>query len=79
MCTHGDVMPMLLDHYASAGVDIPADREWPKGCTWMLDTDGTGEVVRARYLPRAVGVTPSRAVRRLTPVPESSRGMHLCL
>ena len=51
MCTHGDVMPMLLDYYASAGADIPNAREWPKGCTWVLDTDATGEVVRARYLP----------------------------
>jgi broad specificity phosphatase PhoE len=51
MCTHGDVMPMLLDHYASLGIDIPSDRQWPKGCTWKLDTDNTGEVVRARYLP----------------------------
>ena len=50
MCTHGDVMPMLLDYYESAGVDIPSEREWPKGCTWILDTDTTGEVTRARYL-----------------------------
>jgi 8-oxo-dGTP diphosphatase len=50
MCTHGDVMPMLLDYYASAGVDIPKQRQWPKGCTWMLETDRAGEVVRARYL-----------------------------
>ena len=28
MCTHGDVMPMLLDYYASSGVDIPSVREW---------------------------------------------------
>ena len=54
MCTHGDVMPMLLDYYASAGADIPSAREWPKGCTWILETDGTGEVVRARYLPAPV-------------------------
>jgi len=51
LCMHGDVMPMLLDHYASTGVDIPETRQWPKGCTWVLDTDNTGEVVRARYLP----------------------------
>lgn len=51
MCTHGDVMPMLLDYYASAGADIPSVREWPKGCTWVLDTDTTGEVVRASYIP----------------------------
>jgi 8-oxo-dGTP diphosphatase len=50
MCTHGDVMPMLLDHYASMGIDIPSDRQWPKGCTWTLHTDRAGEVVRARYL-----------------------------
>ena len=50
LCMHGDLMPMLLDHYASAGIDIPDEREWPKGCTWALDTDPTGEVVRAIYL-----------------------------
>jgi len=50
MCTHGDVMPMLLDYYASVGVDIPKQRQWPKGCVWTLDTDRTGEVVRARYI-----------------------------
>lgn len=51
MCMHGDVLPMLLDYYAGAGVDMPADREWPKGCIWTLDTDTTGEVVCARYTP----------------------------
>src|SRR5438132_440683 len=50
MCMHGDVLPMLLDYYAAAGIDVPADREWPKGCVWRLDTDNTGEVVRARYI-----------------------------
>ena len=51
LCTHGDVVPMLLDYYATAGVDIASEREWPKGCVWTLDTDNTGEVVRARYAP----------------------------
>jgi broad specificity phosphatase PhoE len=54
MCTHGDVMPMLLDHYAASGVEVPSAREWPKGCTWVLDTDATGDVVRARYIPAPV-------------------------
>jgi broad specificity phosphatase PhoE len=49
LCMHGDVLPMLLDHYAAAGVDIKPDREWPKGCVWTLRTDSTGEVVSARY------------------------------
>jgi broad specificity phosphatase PhoE len=50
MCTHGDVMPMLLDHYASIGVDLPKHRQWPKGCVWTLHTDSAGEVVRAKYI-----------------------------
>jgi len=48
---HGDLMPMLLDYYESAGIEIARDREWPKGCIWVLATDSTGEVVRATYLP----------------------------
>jgi hypothetical protein len=41
----------LLDYYAAQGADIPADRRWPKGCTWKLVTDSTGDVVKARYIP----------------------------
>jgi len=51
MCMHGDVLPMLLDYYAAAGIDIPAEREWPKVCVWTLETDNTGEIVHARYTP----------------------------
>ena len=51
LCMHGDLLPMTLDHYAAAGVDMPAERESPKGCIWTLETDNTGEVVRARYTP----------------------------
>jgi 8-oxo-dGTP diphosphatase len=50
-CTHGDVVPMLLQHYANHGVDIGAAPQWPKGSTWALDTDATGEVTSVRYLP----------------------------
>jgi 8-oxo-dGTP diphosphatase len=50
-CTHGDVVPMLLQYYANRGVDIGAAPQWPKGSTWALDTDATGEVMAARYLP----------------------------
>ena len=50
-CTHGDVVPMLLEHYAGQGVDIGAAPQWPKGSTWALDTDATGEVTSVRYLP----------------------------
>jgi 8-oxo-dGTP diphosphatase len=50
MCSHGDVIPMLLDHYASNGVDIGAAPQWPKGCTWVLETDATGEVRTVEYI-----------------------------
>jgi 8-oxo-dGTP diphosphatase len=51
MCMHGDVLPALLDYYEAAGVDIPAERDWPKGCVWTLETATAGEVVGARYTP----------------------------
>jgi broad specificity phosphatase PhoE len=50
-CTHGDVIPMLLEHYAIHGVDVGPSPQWPKGSTWVLDTDNTGEVTAAHYLP----------------------------
>ena len=51
MCSHGDVIPMLLDHYASNGVDIGPAPQWPKGSVWKLEVDSTGEVIGAEYLP----------------------------
>jgi 8-oxo-dGTP diphosphatase len=54
-CTHGDVIPMLLSHYADRGVDIGRSPQWPKGSTWVLETDTTGEVVGARYIARPPG------------------------
>jgi 8-oxo-dGTP diphosphatase len=55
LCTHGDIVPMLLEHYAGRGIDIGATPQWPKGCTWVLETDGTGEVRAARYSPPPPG------------------------
>jgi hypothetical protein len=46
---------MLLEHFASEGVDIGPAPQWPKGCTWVLETDGTGEVRSAEYLPPPPG------------------------
>ena len=70
MCIHGDVMPMLLEHFDAAGVDIADELRWPKGCTWVLDTDDTGEVVRAALSPAAVRVTgtPGAPVDSFAPV-----------
>jgi 8-oxo-dGTP diphosphatase len=51
LCTHGDVMPMLLEHFAEHGVDLGPRPQFPKGCTWVLETDSTNEVVAADYVP----------------------------
>ena len=50
LCTHGDVMPMLLEYFANRGVDVGATPQWQKGCVWVLETDDAGEVRTATYL-----------------------------
>jgi phosphohistidine phosphatase SixA len=39
-CTHGDVVPAVLDGAASDGVQLPSHPEWAKGSTWVLDWGG---------------------------------------
>ena len=51
LCTHGDVMPMLLEHYAGRGVDLGPAPQISKGCTWILDSDSNGEVRSVEYVP----------------------------
>jgi broad specificity phosphatase PhoE len=51
LCSHGDVIPMLLEYVARRGVDLGPSPVCPKGSTWALSTNGAGEVVSARYLP----------------------------
>jgi 8-oxo-dGTP diphosphatase len=50
-CSHGDVIPGVLDLLRSAGVPIEGQLTWPKGSTWVLEGRDGGGVVRARYLP----------------------------
>lgn len=50
LCTHGDVVPMLLSHYEASGVELRDAREWPKGSTWVLKCEA-GEVVSGRFVP----------------------------
>ena len=52
-----------LQHYAVHGVDIGVAPQWPKGSTWALDTDATGEVT-ARPVPSAAArLTLRRAAK----------------
>jgi 8-oxo-dGTP diphosphatase len=51
LCSHGDVIPALLEHYARNGLDLGANPSCPKGSTWALEFDGPHDVVRATYVP----------------------------
>jgi broad specificity phosphatase PhoE len=49
LCTHGDVMEDLLDHFGRHGVKL-RDHRMEKGSIWVFDI-GRGGVEKARYLP----------------------------
>ncbi|MDQ4098837.1 MAG: histidine phosphatase family protein [Actinomycetota bacterium] len=51
LCTHGDVIPILLDTLTRTdGLDLPDDYPCAKGSTWRLRTDGSGRFVDAEYI-----------------------------
>jgi broad specificity phosphatase PhoE len=51
-CTHGDIVPAVLDAVRDQdGVEPPDDPQYPKGSVWELDQDNTGRVTKAMYLP----------------------------
>lgn len=39
LCTHGELIGAVLALLRARGVALPADAEWPKGSTWLLDLD----------------------------------------
>ncbi len=49
LCTHGDVMQDLLDHFGRHGVKL-RDHRMEKGSIWEFDVEGDA-VRRARYVP----------------------------
>jgi broad specificity phosphatase PhoE len=51
LCSHGDVIPAVLESLAASGIDLGPDPRCPKGCTWVLEADGGSEVTRVSYLP----------------------------
>ncbi|MEN3314362.1 MAG: 8-oxo-(d)GTP phosphatase [Acidimicrobiaceae bacterium] len=51
LCTHGDMMPKILDALAADhGLDLPRDYPYAKAATWEVATNGAGALT-ARYLP----------------------------
>jgi 8-oxo-dGTP diphosphatase len=50
LCSHGDVIPRVLEHLAvHDGVDLGHDPRCAKGSVWVLEDDGV-RVVKAFYL-----------------------------
>ncbi|MGI9023860.1 MAG: SixA phosphatase family protein [Acidimicrobiales bacterium] len=50
VCSHGDVIGVILEALADDGVDLPPERPCAKGATWELQVDAD-RVVKAQYLP----------------------------
>ncbi|MFN2608817.1 MAG: histidine phosphatase family protein [Acidimicrobiales bacterium] len=51
LCTHGDVIPAVLDALATQdGADVGPEWRWAKGSVWELE-GAHGRIVTARYVP----------------------------
>jgi 8-oxo-dGTP diphosphatase len=48
LCSHGDMIGLLIDHLDAEGINVGNTKEWRKGSVWTLDTY-KGEVTAARY------------------------------
>jgi hypothetical protein len=50
LCTHGDLIPDLIEALVRRGAVIDGAMDWRKGSTWVL-TREDGQVVRAHAVP----------------------------
>jgi phosphohistidine phosphatase SixA len=50
LCSHGDLIPAVIDALARRGMVVDGEPDWRKGATWVLDRDGD-EFVRANAMP----------------------------
>ena len=51
LCSHGDVIPALLDALAFRdGLELPDEFDYPKGSTWVLEAN-RDRFIAAQYLP----------------------------
>ena len=48
-CSHGDVIPVLLEHLRHEGVELAPGGDSKKGSIWTLERAADGSPVRARY------------------------------
>lgn len=50
LCSHGDVIPELLDALAAGGTRLRDELRWQKASAWVFTRDGD-ELAEGRYLP----------------------------
>jgi 8-oxo-dGTP diphosphatase len=50
ICSHGDLIPAIIQEAGRAGAHLPVTRECRKGSIWRLERQA-GRVVTATYLP----------------------------
>ena len=50
LCSHGDVIPDLLEHLQARGAKLKDELRWQKASTWVLTWDGH-ELTKGRYIP----------------------------
>jgi phosphohistidine phosphatase SixA len=53
VCSHGDVIPAVVDALVRQGMQVQGEPDWRKGVVWVLERDGD-EFVRAVALPPPV-------------------------
>ena len=50
LCSHGDVIPDLLDALVASGTKLKDEMRWQKASTWVFTWDGD-QLAKGRYLP----------------------------
>jgi hypothetical protein len=52
-CTHGDIVPIVLDAIVEQdGLKLKKrEKRYPKGSFWELEQDENGRVIKATYFP----------------------------
>jgi 8-oxo-dGTP diphosphatase len=50
LCSHGDVIPMIVEYHVDRGMRLEGSSGWKKGSLWILERSN-GEFRAARYVP----------------------------
>lgn len=54
LCSHGDVIPEVVQALVRRGMDVTGEPDWRKASVWLLDRDASGNVVSGSVWPPPV-------------------------